>query len=193
MLILLGVLAPRAWAAPANFVVYESTLNKLAGTVGSVKGNAGRYDVKVKLPCFPDSWNVCTSTIYSEELLWTLSNARFTITPNGISFSARLDANYGIFNFSSTVSGPVRVSYDAGTAQFKISITSVSVPINIDGFTLTTLNVDPHFNFSFPIGSTAFQVQTTDGGVKTLHGQPSNITLNFLNGAVRIDTELVLW
>jgi hypothetical protein len=185
-------------ASQAVYVVQDSALNKFAAAVGSFSGNAGKYEFAVWRPCFPDFWHSCRAVLYSNDVLWTLSNPSFSIGPGGITFSGALTGHYGPFSFATTVSGPVGLSYQAATSTLSMSITQINVPITINlpvfgSWTITTLQVNPNYSFSYGLTKLVLTVANPPTGTKFINASPTNVTFTYQPGAVAINTEFVVW
>ncbi|HEY8165475.1 MAG TPA: hypothetical protein VIF83_07975 [Gemmatimonadaceae bacterium] len=184
-----------SFAAQNSYVVQQSTFNKLADAIGSFSGAVGPYEFAIWTPCFPDFWNQCRVVVYHYTLNWTLSNPSFSITQSGVRFSGNLRTSFGPFPFSTTVSGPVTISYAA--PNFHVSISQVSVPVTVNlpiygAWTITTLTINPNYGFTFPI-STMYLPVTTPAGSRFVRALPRSASLAYEPGAVRINADIAVW
>jgi hypothetical protein len=192
--LLVGVLLlamPASSAPTINFQVYTSTLNKLAGAVGPISGDAGSYDVDISTPF----GNI---VVYRAHLYWTLSNANFQISPQGISFTGQLNLAYYKFSYATNVTGSVTASFQQNPTAFVVSISNIVVPVQfnlpvVGNVTLTNLTVNPQYAFSFPISPAAFSQPTPSGSSQMVYGQISSATLSYKSGYVEMDTVPNVW
>jgi hypothetical protein len=185
------LLAMPVSSAPAlNFQIYASTLNKLAGAVGPISGDAGSYDVDINTPF----GNI---VVYRADLYWTLSNANFQIAPQGITFTGQLHLAYYKFSYTTDVTGSVTASFQQNPAAFVVSITDIVVPVQfntpIGNVTLTNLTVNPQYAFSVPVYPAVFSQPTPSGSTQMIYGQISSAALSYQNGYVEIDTVPNIW
>lgn len=191
LLMFVLLLVMPAFSAPAiNFQIYSSTLDKFAAAVGPLSGDAGHYDVDIWTPF----GNI---VVYSADLLWTLSNTAFQITPQGITFTGQLNLSYYKFSYATTVTGSVTTSYQQSPPAFVISIGSVSVPVQfstpIGNVTLTTLTLNPQYSFSVPVYPAVFSQPTASGGSQTIYGQISGVAVSYQNDYIQISTLENIW
>src|ERR1041384_5952472 len=120
-------------SARITYVVQSSALTKFSQAIGTMSGDAGNFDVKVPVPCFPDFWNACgTITLYSERVRWTVTDPTFAIDPNGLTFNGHLEASYGPFRYQVVVSGDALPVYSPGGSAVQLHVNAIRVPITFD-------------------------------------------------------------
>jgi hypothetical protein len=180
------------------FLIRESALNKVSGSVGDLSGEVGGVEVKQDHPCFPDYWHTCTVTLYSGTLRWKISAPSYSIGSGRIRFSAAVSASYEGFDFSSTADTDVTISLDANPPQLKVSINSLSIPIKITfpeigEKTLFTLALPNSYDFSLPLQVASGLAARTAGGDRNINAVPKNPRLTLQNQAVQISAEYTVW
>ena len=196
VIVWLMLVPPNVGASQATFRISQSALNNIASAVGTMSGDAGRYDIDVYVPCFPDFWDSCVVTLFSSDLDWKLSNPQFTITTTGISFKGDVTASYSSFTLTTSATGTVNASYSAPNLALKLGSISVPIRFNIPFFgnvTLTTLTLNPQYGFVVPIGPAQFQVNAPGGATHTVNAQLNSAAFTYHNGYLVIDTGLLLW
>lgn len=182
----------RADAAVTTLRISESALNKFADAVGSVEGDAGIREISLTRPC---GTTFCPPTVYREHLRWTMSNGRFRITANAVTFLANLETNYGCRRSSSRqIEAPVRMAYDSATGALAVSVESFSVAIKIPfpgfGYRLVaTLDLDPEYDFSLAFSPFALR----SGAGKSVNVLPASVEVVRKPGEVEVEVDLTLW
>jgi hypothetical protein len=156
--------------------LHESVLTRLATRVG---GTTFHGSHTIRGP-------VTGKVIYSASWSAELSNVQFSISPTGITYTAKLDASYGIFSYATTVSGTASVEIRNNRLTFSLNQLNVPVrfyiPIIKKYVEVYRIRRTLPYHFSTPFG--ASQLQTDNNQSVVLF--PGRITREYRWGCLRL-------
>ena len=195
-------------AADVTTTISEQALKDFASAVGSIQGS-GSYTYMLTLPALrPASMTAPTTALTTSQIVisphkvtfgkfrfqtinwsWQVVRPAFTISPNGIRFTAFLSVSDGTTTTFQTVSLPATVMFDAASSTLRLNVTGAAVPLiwNVLGQAtqIGSANLSQYFNAGLYIGPRTFAA----GGINVT-GRVTNVAVQYLNGAVRVTSDV---
>lgn len=196
-LLLAAALSCTALAVPnTTTTINQSALTRFFQAAPMPSGSMGHFELTGYRPCSPNWWNVCSFSIYSSEVTWSVSTPAFSISPSGITATVTVNASYAGYSFSQSASATVNVA--ANRAGLTISLSSVSLPVSFNlplygTWSPGTLTVSlSGLSFTVPMPETRVEVP---GGtaVRGIQLHTTTVSIAQQPGALVVSSEHVPW
>jgi hypothetical protein len=174
--------------------VYESTLNKLADEIGSLRGTLGSWELP--RPCFPNVFELCGTGIRAD-LTWQASVPRFRITTGRIDVLTTVTARLLGLEFEQAL--VVRARLHRSGTGLRVDLDSVNVPITFTvgpvEWTPVTLHLtlNERFDLDVPVGHVMLPVPGSGGVIRLVNVSLDDATITAVNDAIRIVSEHRTW
>ena len=204
-LILLFALSQQARGQQVDVVINQSAFNKFAGAVGNLTGVIPGITIESSFPCLTGS---CTKTVFTGELAWELSGARFKVNPQDITFEAGLKGtlkgrnDLGVsveFGASVNLGASSRISYDRANSQLEVTVDSISASLefkNILGLAKWSYSLTvptPNYGFQIPVTQTVLPVTTNSAGTIGVRVKLRDARFELQDGYVRMKADVAIW
>lgn len=158
---------------------------------------SGRTDVRLAFCQGPDGKGAIVPASDAVGWQWWITEARFTIAAQQLSFTARVRYRVGTQWFSEEKTVPAVLSLDVASQRLRMDVSSFRVPVRhtVNGVaeTITEVDVGRHMSFGIPISAQAFQVADLEGRPRTLTSRAQGGSVAYLPGKIQVRVDAALY
>ena len=205
IILLIAVSQHAARGQEVNFIVSQSVFNKFAGAVGTKTGVIPGITIQSDFPCPAGR---CTKTVFTGELSWELSGARFKVQPADITFEASLKGTlkghndvglYLEFGASVNLGASSRITHDVSNSQLKVAVDGISASLeftNLLGLARWSYSVPlptPNYGFQIPLTPTTLRVESNSAGTIGVQVKLRHAGFELQDGYVRMKADFAIW
>ena len=173
------LLHPRLAAAQnATVEVPQLVLNQLVAEMG-VQSASGVYHPPGPAPA--------SSAVPWQ---WWVTDARFTLGPEAMTFTASVRAQVNTQVTSETRTVPASVAFDPSTSRLRITVGTFKVPVQSAGVVLTQIDVAKLYGFAVPVAPQIFTLPLPGGGTRTVTAHVTGVTTQVQPGKLVLNVDV---